>query len=120
MIEYEFSLPGDEPPYVYALAELHRTASDACRSFRAGNLGLRLGGLDLTDRNDVFRYGEKSRFGLIENEDGPVGNVFHMCRSRTALLVMFVGLYFDEPGAWEELISPQLRALEAFEAADPR
>jgi hypothetical protein len=31
---------------------------------------------------------------------------------------MFVGIYFDEPGAWAELITPRLRALEAFEAAN--
>lgn len=118
LIEYEFDGDDDDAPfYVYSLAELHRTPGDACRSFAAGNIGLRLSGLDLTERDDLFRYGEKSRFALVENDGEPVGNLFNMCRSRTALLVMFVGLYFDDADLWRELVTPHLEALAALEAA---
>lgn len=119
MLEYEFESPDGSPPYVYSLAELHPTAANACRSFGAGNLGIRLSGLSVRERDSFFRYGSKSRFALIENDGSPVGNLFTMCQSRTALLVMFVGIYFDEPGPWEELLRPHLQALEAFEAARP-
>jgi hypothetical protein len=119
LLEYEFQTPDGSPPFVYSSAELHPSARDACLSFSAGNLGLRLSSLEPTDRNDLFSYGEKSRFALVEHEGKPVGNVFAMCRSRTAMLVMFVGLYFDDAEGWRALIEPSLRALEAFEAANP-
>jgi hypothetical protein len=118
-IEYEFQSPDGGPPFVYSSAELHGSPRDACLSFSAGNLGLRLSRLDPTDRNDLFTYGEKSRFALVEHEGRPVGNLFAMCRSRTVMLVMFVGLYFDDTDSWRALIEPSLKALEAFEAANP-
>ena len=119
LIEYEFQHPDGGPPFVYSSVELHRSARDACLSFSAGNLGLRLSSLDPTDRNDLFTYGEKSRFALVEHEGKPVGNVFAMCHSRTVMLVMFVGLYFDDAEQWRALIEPALQALEEFEAANP-
>src|SRR5688500_17710130 len=53
MLEYEYQAPDGGPPFVYSSAELHPSARDACLSFSAGNLGLRLSGLDPTDRNDL-------------------------------------------------------------------
>ena len=119
MLEYEFEMPDDGPIYIYSLAELHRTPRDACHSFSAGNVGIWFTGLELTERNDLFQYGSKSRFAVIENEGTHVGNMFAMCQSRTAMLVMFVGLYFDESGVWSEFIVPHLAALESFEIANP-
>jgi hypothetical protein len=119
LIEYQFETPEGGPPFVYSSVELHPSPRDACLSFSAGNLGLRMSTLEATDRNDLFSYGEKSRFALVQNEGEPVGNVFAMCRSRTAMLVMFVGLYFDDADSWRALIEPRLEALAAFEAANP-
>ena len=118
-LEYEFRSPDGGPPLVYSSAELHPSPRDACLSFTAGSAGLGLSRLEVSDRNDLFRYGEKSRFGRVENAGKPAGNVFAMCRSRTAMLVMFVGLYFDDADSWRALIEPRLEALEALEAANP-
>jgi len=118
-IEYEFQTPDGDPPFVYSSARIFPSSTAACLSFSADNLGLRLSSLEPTDRNDLFCYGERSRFALIENQGKPVGNVFAMCRSRTSVLVMFVGIYFDDTASWRALIEPHLEALEAFEAANP-
>ena len=118
-IEYEFQTADGEPPFVYSNARIFSSPTGACLSFSADNLGLRLSSLEPTDRNDLFRYGERSRFALVERDGTPVGNVFSMCRSRTSLLVMFVGIYFDDTDSWRALIEPRLEALEAFEAANP-
>jgi hypothetical protein len=117
MLEYEFEMPDRAPPFIYSLAELHTNPTNACHSFRAGNLGAALGGLSMSEPEGFFRYGAKSRFGVIEHNEVPVGNLFSMCHSRTALLVMFIGLHFRDAATWEELIRPHLLALEAFEAA---
>jgi len=112
-IEYELDLPDSGPPCVYSLVEVHPRGESACASLWAVNLGLRLGGLEVEDQGDGFAYGERSRFGIIANDGSPVGNVFLMCRGRSSILVMFVGLYFDQPEAWREFISPLLDRLEA-------
>ena len=119
LLAYEFQLPDHAPPFVSSSVELHASARDACLSFAAGNLGLRLSSLESVERNDLFRYGEKSRFALVESQGKTVGNVFAMCHSRTALFVVIVGLYFDDADTWRALIEPTLQALEAFEAANP-
>jgi hypothetical protein len=119
-IEYEFAAPDGGPPVVYASVELHPSQRDACLSYSAGNVGIRLSALELSERNDLFAYGDKSRFALIESDGEPVGNVFAMCRSRTAMLVLFVGIYFDDADAWRALIEPRLEALAALAAQPPR
>ena len=119
-LEYEFQTPDADPPFVYSSAKIFSSPTGACLSFSADNLGLRLSSLQPTDRDDLFRYGERSRFALVESQGKPVGNVFAMCRSRTSLLVMFVGIYFDDTNSWRALIEPHLEALEAFEAANPK
>ncbi|HVN40733.1 MAG TPA: hypothetical protein VMW19_21410 [Myxococcota bacterium] len=116
-IEYEFQTPGGDPPFVYSRARIFPSPTGACLSFSADNLGLRFSSLEATDRNDVFSYGERSRFALVESQGQPVGNVFAMCHSRATLLVMFVGIYFDDTESWRALVEPHLQALEAFEAA---
>ena len=118
-IEYEFQTPGGDPPFVYSNARIFSSPTAACLSFSADNLGVRLSSLEPIDRNDLFSYGERSRFGLVESQGKPVGNVFAMCRSRTSLLVLFVGIYFDDTASWRALIEPRLQALEAFESANP-
>lgn len=116
-VEYEFEPGDDHPqaPYVYSLAELHRTRRDACASHRAGILGARLAG-DLEDHDEIFRYGEETRFAFIVDEGEPVGTFFSMCRSRTAFLVMIGGLVFDDADLWRELVQPRLDALRRLES----
>ena len=118
-IEYEFQTQDGAPPFVYSSARIFSSPSEACLFYSADNLGVRLSSLVPTDRNDLFQYGEKSRFALVESQGKPVGNVFAMCHSRTTLLVMIVGIYFDDTDSWRALIEPRLEALEAFEAGTP-
>jgi hypothetical protein len=114
MIEYEFEAPEELGlPYLYSSAERHPSNSDACMSFAAGNLGARLGGIELSERNDVFRLGDKSRFGLLMAEGNPYGNFFSMCRGRTAFMVILGGFYFDDGESWGELLETNLEALDS-------
>ena len=118
-IEYEFAMPDEGPPYILSLAELHPTARSACSSFSAGNLGIRLSGLEVEEHDDMFRYGEQSRFAIIATEGMPAGNLFAMCNGRTTYLLMFVGIYFVDPEVWRDFITPHLEALSALDRARP-
>jgi hypothetical protein len=118
-INYQFDPPEGGSLSVTSRAELHPSNDDACSSFSAANLGIgigALGRLKVRELDDVFKYGDKSRFAVIERKGKPVGNLFNMCRSRTTLFVIFVGVYFEERSSWEKLMTPALEALAAFEA----
>ena len=115
MVEYEFDAPeGLGLPYLYSSAERHPSNADACMSFSAGNLGTRLGGIELSERNDLFRFGDKSSFGLLVAEGDPYGNYFSMCRGKTAFMVILSGFYFDEGETWEELVRSTLDAVDSM------
>jgi hypothetical protein len=83
-------------------------------SFHAGNFGVRLAGGELVERNDIFSFGDKSRFALLVENGEPLGNLFAMCSDKNAFLLMIGGVYFDERESWEELVGPVLWALESM------
>ncbi len=114
MVEYEFQAPDElDLPYIYSIAERHPSARDACASYSAGNIGytLRIGRDTLSVRDDLFRFGDKSRFALLVNDDNPYGNYFGMCHGKTAFMVTIGGFYFDDGELWAELINPTLDAV---------
>ncbi len=116
MIEYDFEAPEELGlPYLYSTAERHPSSSDACTSFSAGNLGARLGGLELSERNDLFKFGDRSKFALLVHEGSPYGNYFGMCRGKTAFAVILAGFYFDDGVAWGELLRAPLNALGSMD-----
>lgn len=113
-VVYEFEAPDEfNLPYLYSIAERHPTATDACASYSMGNLGLSLGlsADELSIRNDVFQFGDKSRFGLLVADGRPYGNYFGMCHGKTAFMVTIGGFYFDDGELWAELLNPTLGAV---------
>jgi len=117
-VEYEFEPPEDaELPYLYSLTERHTSKSDACNSYSAGNIGLPfgLGDNELDVRDDLYSYGDESRFGLLTAEGQPFGNYFAMCKGRAAVMIVLGGLYFDDGEMWAELIQPMLGEVAILE-----
>lgn len=115
-VVYEFSAP-DNPdlPFIYSVAEVHRTFSDATVSYSAGNFSapLGLGDAEMQDRSNEFHYGDSSKFALFTYNGSPYGNYFAMQKGKTVFMVMTSGFYFDDAELWAELIEPTLDALSA-------
>ena len=113
-VEYEFQAPGQlQLPYLYSITEKHSSKGDACKAYAAGNFGvpIGLGDIELSVQNDLFQFGDKSRFALLMIEDEPVGNYFAMCHGKTSLMLILTGFYFDDGEMWAELISSTLNAV---------
>lgn len=118
-IEYEFEAPEELGlPYLYSIAETHPSNDSACESFAAGNAGARSGGIEVQERNDIFRYGDDSLFGLLVEDGDPYGNLFSMCRGRTSFMVILGAFYFDDGESWAELIVPTLEAIDSQDWPD--
>ncbi len=115
-IEYEFQAAAHlRLPFLYSIAETHASNIEACVSYSAGNVGLPLGlgDVELSVRDDLFAFGDKSRFGLLMVDGEPAGNYFAMCHERTSLMIVLSGFYFDNGELWGELLAPTLDALSS-------
>ena len=118
VIDYEFDAPIDlQLPYLSSMTELHATNEDACASYSAGNFGvpLGLGDADLSIRDDLFQFGDESRFAYLTLDDEPIGMYFAMCSGRTAFMTIMGGFYFDDIDMWTELVSPVLDDVVAMD-----
>ncbi len=118
MLEYTFEAPTDPNlPYVYSTAERHPSALDAKLSYSSGNIGLPLGlgESELEIRDDLYSYGDGSRFGILKADGQPYGNYFAMHHGRTVFTVILSGFYFDDGELWAELVAPTLASIESME-----
>lgn len=117
-VDYEFDAPAElQLPYLSSLSELHATNDDACFSYRAGNFGmpLGLGDAELSIRDDLYEFGDESRFALLTLDGEPIGMYFAMCSGRTAFMLVMGGFYFDDSELLAELLDPVLSRLVALE-----
>ena len=116
-IEYEFDDPTNEDaPYVMCSIAMEPKASDALISYRAMQAGLNIGfgaeeGVEQAERNDLFQWGDSSKFCLLETEGVPVGVVFSARKETRVFLISISDVYFDDSAAIEELLGEKLRAL---------
>lgn len=118
VITYEFEAPEKSLlPYLSSMAELHPSNADACASYTAGNYGvpLGLGDAELSIRDDLFEFGDQSRFAYLTLDDEPIGMYFAACSGRTAVMIVMGGFYFDDIELWTELINPILDRIVAME-----
>jgi len=121
-IDYEFDDPSEESaPYVMCSIAMEPKASDALISYKAMQAGLHIGfgaeeGVEQVERNDLFQWGDSSKFCLLEAEGVPVGVVFSARKETRVFLISISGVYFDDSAAIEELLGEKLRALEQLPA----
>ena len=121
-IEYEYAPTASSAPapFVFSSYGFYPTPDIAETRFWAMNTGARMADGDIEVRDEFFRYGDHTRFGFIRNDAGVrVGTYYNMARGRSALIVMIGGLVIDDPDIWRDVISPPLRAIEAFEQRQP-
>ena len=118
VITYEFEGPANlQLPYLSSMTELHATNADACASYTAGNFGvpLGLGEAELSIRDDLYEFGDQSRFAYLTLDDEPIGMYFAACSGRTAVMIVMGGFYFDDVEQWTELITPVLDRVVAMQ-----
>jgi hypothetical protein len=115
-IEYEYeAVDGTSPFYLNSSVSYERNASDAvtCYSsmWTAAIVGLKIGGgsgFSVDERNELFQWGDRSRFGLLMSDGDAVGNIFVMQKEERCFTFMLSGIYFDEEAAIAELLTPVL------------
>ena len=66
------------------------------------------------ERNDLFRWGDSSRFAILEDEDGPYGNIFVARHGKIVYEFWLSGIYFDDTESVTELLEPVLERARTY------
>lgn len=101
--------------YLSNIISIEPSSKDALATFKAQWIGLGIGmtinkgKISTPDLNHIYRFGDRSEFKLINNEEGePVGNIFIVQKGSMVFFISIVGLYFDEAEDWADFIEPKL------------
>ncbi len=122
-IEYEYDIPEDlNAPYLSCIVTVERKISDAQTSYVAMWSGSQLGmsllsdvEIDVVERNDLFRWGDRSRFAILFTEGEPFGNVFITRTGKYIFYMVISGVYFDSHEGISGLLSKRLAQLPAYQ-----
>jgi hypothetical protein len=121
-IEYEYDSPEDDDnPYINSSLTVERNLRDARTSYLSlwggARLGMRFGsGTEVTvvERNDLFRWGDESRFALLQVGGFSGGNLFVARKDTKVVYLLLAGASLDEPGEIAALLGPVLERVEQF------
>mgnify|MGYP001164129529 CR=1 FL=1 len=122
-IEYEYDIPEDlSAPYLSCTVTVELTSSDAQTSYVAmwGGSQLALSllsdiDIDVVERNELFRWGERSRFAILSTEGEPFGNVFITRSGKYIFYMVMSGIYFDSHEGISGLLSKRLAQLPTYQ-----
>lgn len=117
---YDDSL-NDEAPYLMCSISVEPATSDARISYESVKVGFGLGfsgepGVKRVARNDLFRWGDKSEFSLLEADGLSFGNLFVGRKGKRVYMITVSGVFFDDPVEIRDLLGEKLRALERLPA----
>lgn len=123
-VEYAFETPegAAEVFYINTVVGFENSVADAADSYRLfkGGIGVgtQIGGGSLREVPDFYRWGDESYCAVVPGRAGPAGNVFLTRRGKKTFLVAIVGIYFDDPMAWDVLVRPKLEYLDGYTPRD--
>ena len=121
--EIEYTFEPDESRaedyiYLYSMLSAETSASDAIVTYKASELGFRIGYLgneiEAKEDNAFFRFGDESKFTRLYHDGEEFGNMFiTRAKDRVYLFACF-GVYFDDPEMLAGLLEPRLRAFSEY------
>jgi hypothetical protein len=123
-IEYVYDVPDqDDAPYLSYTLSFEPSEGDASTTYLSYWGGTRIAfyafgeiEVDVSEKNDLFRWGDESRFALLSSAGAPFGNVFVAKKGRTVVYLIVSGIYFDDAENASGLLTPYLEKLETHVA----
>jgi hypothetical protein len=120
-IQYTYEVPDDSAPYLSYMLNFEPTETDADSTYFSLWGGSKVafyafGAMDVAvdEQDDLFRWGDESRFGVLRTEGKPFGNVFIAKRGKTVVYLLLTGIYFEDPDNVSTLLTPYLEKLDAL------
>jgi hypothetical protein len=121
-IVYDFDIPEDpNAPYLNCNVTIEKNNTDAKASYvsmwAGAILGMHILGevdVEVTERNDIFRWGDESTFAILSVDGEPFGNMFSTRKGNRVLFIIFSGIYTDDGEFVSELLLPALNQLHTY------
>lgn len=121
-LDYKYdAASADDEPFVNCTVSVESSESDARDGYRvlwmSTDIGMRIAAesdVKIVERKDFFRWGDDSRFGSVESNGFSVGNVFIARKGKKVFYLLFVGVQFDDPDEFSDLVMPALNRLDAY------
>ena len=123
-IEYEYDLPQDgEAPYLSYNLSFEPSESDASTTYVSLWGGTKVAfyvfgevQVEVEEKNELFHWGDQSRFGLLLAEGKPFGNLFVAKKGKRVVYLLVSGIYFNDSDDVSAFLAPYLERLDAFAA----
>jgi len=118
-LKYEFETNQEDTTelYINNIISIEKTKLEAKLTYAAEKGGVKLGKISkihFKELDDIFTYGDASKFYLLETKKGePIGNLFQCRKGKFVYFIVFSGVYFDDKDDWSEFILPKLNAIDA-------
>lgn len=121
-LSYEYDdTNNEEAPYISYTVFTEASESDAATEFdtlwAATELGMKIGGgssVSVSERNDIFTWGDKSRFGIMTVDGQPAGNLFVGRQGKFVVVFIIANIYFEDD-AFADLMMPYLDGLRTYD-----
>lgn len=118
-VEYVYDHPAeDRALFINSSVTVEPTLQDAKTSYASQGVGLRIGfslqnhtEIKLTDRDDLFRWGDQSQCKLITVDGQTVGNIFLARSEKRIFCVVISGLAIEDRATLGQLLTPHLERL---------
>ena len=103
-IDYEYDIPDDaDAPYLNCTVTVEKNSTDALLSYGSiwggGKIGMAMFSdveIEVVERNDLFKWGDRSRFAILKSEGAPFGNMLITRKGRRIFFLLLSGIYFDD------------------------
>lgn len=120
--EYNFQNDPEHPLYLRCAVHVERNDREARTTYSSLGIGLKAGfamvrgtKIEEEPHDELLKWGDESRAELLLANDKPIGNVFVTRKGSRVFHVMFSGVFFRQPSAFQELVMPKLDALEQYQ-----
>jgi len=118
-VDYDFNVPEDpDAPYLNCNITIEKNKADANVSYVSMWTGALLGmhmlgdaDVEVTERNDIFRWGDESTFAILSVDGEPFGNMFSARKETRVFFIIFSGTYTDDGEVVNDLLLPVLSEL---------
>jgi len=126
-LSYEYDDPADDAPYLNTSLHYEPKLSDSVTNFtvlwQGAKLGVKFSDTDtrVEEQNDLFRWGDSSRFAFLTHKGARNGMIFCTRKGRRVYLLMSGGFVLEEAEEIDDFLRPKLEAAStvAIDGARP-
>jgi hypothetical protein len=124
-IDYLYDNPEEAHPYIECCLAVDTDVMGAEASYFGMWSGSKMGihltaevDVEIAERNDLFSWGDQSRFAILQVDGQPTGYLFVARKGKKVFHLLIGGVYLDEVSEFKSLVEPVLMRVQLHVSAD--